>query len=188
MSWAFITARREGIDWLRRQKNAPVCLDETILELLEKEWADEAHGMVALLPGLTVKVAGQNRQCIRVETGGNGYILQRGGKFIADLFVDGVGHCFADEHGNLWVDGGYCWEFIFAAGADKLKSIGRPSCMGVPPSFRFSTHKDWKEVCIIRRPRSGWLRPGGRTARPVQNEIVPVRGAGRADGFDPNTR
>ena len=24
MSWAFITARREGIDWLRRQKNAPV--------------------------------------------------------------------------------------------------------------------------------------------------------------------
>jgi RNA polymerase sigma-70 factor (ECF subfamily) len=42
MSWAFITARREGIDWLRRQKNAPVCLDETILELLEQEWADEA--------------------------------------------------------------------------------------------------------------------------------------------------
>jgi RNA polymerase sigma-70 factor (ECF subfamily) len=44
MSWAFITARREGIDWLRRRKNAPVCLDETILELLEQEWADEALG------------------------------------------------------------------------------------------------------------------------------------------------
>jgi RNA polymerase sigma-70 factor (ECF subfamily) len=42
MSWAFITARREGIDWLRRQKNAPICLDNTILELLEQEWADEA--------------------------------------------------------------------------------------------------------------------------------------------------
>ena len=42
MSWAFISARREGIDWLRRQKNAPVCLDDTILELLEQEWADEA--------------------------------------------------------------------------------------------------------------------------------------------------
>ena len=42
MSWAFITARREGIDWLRRQKNAPVCLANTILELLEQEWADEA--------------------------------------------------------------------------------------------------------------------------------------------------
>ena len=38
MSWAFITARREGIDWLRRKKNAPVCLDNTILELLEQEW------------------------------------------------------------------------------------------------------------------------------------------------------
>ncbi|MBL4641823.1 MAG: sigma-70 family RNA polymerase sigma factor [Verrucomicrobiales bacterium] len=42
LSWAFITARREGIDWLRRKKNAPVCLDNTILELLEQEWADEA--------------------------------------------------------------------------------------------------------------------------------------------------
>ena len=38
----FITARREGIDWLRRQKNAPICLDNAILELLEQEWADEA--------------------------------------------------------------------------------------------------------------------------------------------------
>jgi len=42
MSWAFITTRREGIDWLRRQKNAPVSLDETILEVLEAEWADES--------------------------------------------------------------------------------------------------------------------------------------------------
>ena len=42
ISWAFITARREGIDWLRRQKNAPICLEYTILELLEQEWADEA--------------------------------------------------------------------------------------------------------------------------------------------------
>ena len=44
MSWAFITARREGIDWLRRQKNVPVSLDETILELLEAEWASESLG------------------------------------------------------------------------------------------------------------------------------------------------
>ena len=44
MSWAFITARREGIDWLRRQRNAPVCLDDTILGLLEQEWAAEALG------------------------------------------------------------------------------------------------------------------------------------------------
>ena len=47
MSWAFITARREGIDWLRRQKNAPVSLDETILEVLEAEWANEALGQAS---------------------------------------------------------------------------------------------------------------------------------------------
>ena len=44
MSWAFITARREGIDWLRRRKNELVILDETLLEQLELEWADEALG------------------------------------------------------------------------------------------------------------------------------------------------
>ena len=44
LSWAFITARREGIDWLRRRKNDLVILDETLLEQLELEWADEALG------------------------------------------------------------------------------------------------------------------------------------------------
>ncbi|MDP6793776.1 MAG: sigma-70 family RNA polymerase sigma factor [Verrucomicrobiota bacterium] len=44
MSWALITARREGIDWLRHQKNVPVSLDETILEVLEAEWANESLG------------------------------------------------------------------------------------------------------------------------------------------------
>ena len=44
MSWAFITARREGIGWLRRHKNAPVSLDETILEVLEAGWADASLG------------------------------------------------------------------------------------------------------------------------------------------------
>jgi RNA polymerase sigma-70 factor (ECF subfamily) len=44
LSWAFITARREGIDWLRRRKNELVILDETLLEQLELEWADEALG------------------------------------------------------------------------------------------------------------------------------------------------
>jgi RNA polymerase sigma-70 factor (ECF subfamily) len=42
ISWAFITARRQGIDWLRRQKNAPVSLDQTILEIIEAEWANES--------------------------------------------------------------------------------------------------------------------------------------------------
>ena len=42
MSWAFITARREGIDWLRRHQREAICLDAEILELLEREWQSEA--------------------------------------------------------------------------------------------------------------------------------------------------
>ena len=44
MSWAFITARREGIDWLRRHQHETLCLDAEILGLLENEWQSEvAH-------------------------------------------------------------------------------------------------------------------------------------------------
>ena len=42
MSWAFITARREGIDWLRRHQRETLCLDAEILGLLEREWQSEA--------------------------------------------------------------------------------------------------------------------------------------------------
>ena len=42
LSWAFITARREGIDWLRRHGNESIGLDPEILELLEQEWLSEA--------------------------------------------------------------------------------------------------------------------------------------------------
>lgn len=42
MSWAFITARREGIDWLRRHQRETLCLEAEILELLEQEWQSEA--------------------------------------------------------------------------------------------------------------------------------------------------
>lgn len=38
LSWALITARREGIDWLRRHKRESCGLDEGILDLLEREW------------------------------------------------------------------------------------------------------------------------------------------------------
>jgi RNA polymerase sigma-70 factor (ECF subfamily) len=41
LSWAFITARREGIDWLRRHKRETLCLDTEILELLERDWQSE---------------------------------------------------------------------------------------------------------------------------------------------------
>ena len=42
LSWAFITARREGIDWLRRHRRETTCLDSEILELLEHEWQSES--------------------------------------------------------------------------------------------------------------------------------------------------
>jgi RNA polymerase sigma-70 factor (ECF subfamily) len=41
LSWAFITARREGIDWLRRHRRELTGLDSEILELLEHEWLSE---------------------------------------------------------------------------------------------------------------------------------------------------
>ncbi|MHA2315364.1 MAG: RNA polymerase sigma factor [Candidatus Hermodarchaeia archaeon] len=46
LSWAFITARREGIDWLRRHRRELTGLDQEVLELLEQEWLGEtaSHG------------------------------------------------------------------------------------------------------------------------------------------------
>ena len=41
LSWAFITARREGIDWLRRHRRELTGLDSEVLELLEQEWLSE---------------------------------------------------------------------------------------------------------------------------------------------------
>ena len=46
LSWAFRTARRGGIDWLRRHRRELTSLDSEILELLEHEWLSETahHG------------------------------------------------------------------------------------------------------------------------------------------------
>ncbi len=53
MSWAFITARREGIDWLRRHQHETLCLDAELLELLEHEWQSEpAHPAGAKIEAL----------------------------------------------------------------------------------------------------------------------------------------
>ena len=38
LSWAFITARHEGVDWLRRQNRANRLMDGDILSLVESEW------------------------------------------------------------------------------------------------------------------------------------------------------
>jgi RNA polymerase sigma-70 factor (ECF subfamily) len=38
LSWAFITARREGIDWLRKHRRETPQVDAALLDLLEQEW------------------------------------------------------------------------------------------------------------------------------------------------------
>ena len=42
MSWAFVTARREAIDWLRRRRRESPVLSDDICEVLEAEWSHEA--------------------------------------------------------------------------------------------------------------------------------------------------
>ena len=41
LSWAFITTRREAIDWLRRHRREMTGLDTEVLELLEQDWLSE---------------------------------------------------------------------------------------------------------------------------------------------------
>lgn len=42
LSWAFITARREAIDWKRRNRLASPEIGSEILDLLESEWVKES--------------------------------------------------------------------------------------------------------------------------------------------------
>jgi RNA polymerase sigma-70 factor (ECF subfamily) len=42
ISWAQITARHQALNWLRSRKGHVLALDETVLELIEREWAPEA--------------------------------------------------------------------------------------------------------------------------------------------------
>jgi RNA polymerase sigma-70 factor (ECF subfamily) len=46
LSWAFITARREVIDWLRRHRREIDCIDPEIADLLESEWQSRATQQV----------------------------------------------------------------------------------------------------------------------------------------------
>jgi len=43
LSWAMITARREGIDWLRRHRNEVPALDVEIMERVEQDWLTDSH-------------------------------------------------------------------------------------------------------------------------------------------------
>ena len=62
---------------------------------------DKAHGVIALLFGLTVEVGGQFRQTFRSEVSRHRDVLQRRAEFNADLFVDRVVHFFTDKHNGL---------------------------------------------------------------------------------------
>ncbi|MEM7014436.1 MAG: sigma-70 family RNA polymerase sigma factor [Verrucomicrobiota bacterium] len=41
LSWAMVTARREGIDWLRKRRPETIGLEEKVLDLLHEEWLGE---------------------------------------------------------------------------------------------------------------------------------------------------
>jgi RNA polymerase sigma-70 factor, ECF subfamily len=43
LSWAFITARREGIDWLRRHRRETDCPNTEVLDLLDREWMTQSR-------------------------------------------------------------------------------------------------------------------------------------------------
>ena len=42
LSWAFITVRHEGVEWLRCLKRETLGLDSEILDLLDQEWKNNA--------------------------------------------------------------------------------------------------------------------------------------------------
>lgn len=42
LSWAFVTARREGLDWLRKHRRETLGLDSDILDMLDREWLAES--------------------------------------------------------------------------------------------------------------------------------------------------
>lgn len=52
LSWAFITGRREGIDWLRRHQRESTGLADDVLDLLEREWQEPDRASGARLEAL----------------------------------------------------------------------------------------------------------------------------------------
>lgn len=68
LSWAFITARREAVDWLRRHRRESVAPRAQILDLLEGEWMAaglrEDHRAAALRECLD-ELNGKSRDLLR---------------------------------------------------------------------------------------------------------------------------
>lgn len=44
LSWAYITARRDGLNWVRKHRRESVGCDPELLALLEKDWQSESPG------------------------------------------------------------------------------------------------------------------------------------------------
>jgi len=70
LSWAFITARREGVDWLRRHRNEVPALDVEIMERLETEWLTESQqedGRIEALCGCLQELPQNSRELLRLR-------------------------------------------------------------------------------------------------------------------------
>ena len=50
---------------------------------------DELHGVISLLVGLPIEEPRQSGECLAIEVRGDGHVLQRGAKFVADLAIHG---------------------------------------------------------------------------------------------------
>lgn len=70
LSWAFITARREAIDWIRRCRRETVGLDDGLLDLLDREWRVASPVQSARLDALAEclqSTSGEARELLRLR-------------------------------------------------------------------------------------------------------------------------
>ena len=69
LSWAFISARREAIDWLRKHRNESAAPGTEILELLDQDWlaAEEEDHRAAALRECLQELPGRSRELLRLR-------------------------------------------------------------------------------------------------------------------------
>ena len=70
ISWAFITARHEAIDWLRRRQRETVGLAPEVLDLLDREWQSTvpaSNGRLDALQECVDKLPDAARQLLRLR-------------------------------------------------------------------------------------------------------------------------
>jgi RNA polymerase sigma-70 factor (ECF subfamily) len=71
LSWAFITARHESVEWLRRNHREALGLDSEILDLLDQEWKNAAHfpsgSRIDALQECLASAADSSRQLLKLR-------------------------------------------------------------------------------------------------------------------------